>query len=67
VIGRNLVTVALVMLVSVNVTRGGYSVVAQGMTWSECRIQKALAGNGAWSDRDGNMRKLECRAEAGDS
>jgi hypothetical protein len=59
-----LATVALVMLVSVNVTRGGYSVIAQGMTWGECRSQKMLAGNGAWYDQRGNLRRLECRAES---
>lgn len=61
-------TLALVvMLVSVNLTRGGYSVVAQGMTWGECNREKLLVGNGAWVDYRGNMRRLECRAEAGDS
>jgi hypothetical protein len=55
------------MLVSVNLTRGGYSVVAQGMTWGECNREKLLVGNGAWVDYRGNMRRLECRAEAGDS
>ena len=65
---RNLTTLALVvMLVSVNLSRGGYSVVAQGMTWGECNREKMLAGNGAWLDHRGNMRRLECRGEAGDS
>lgn len=65
---RNLTTLALVvMLVSVNFTRGGYTVIAQGMTWSACRGEKMRYGNGAFVDHQGNMRRLECRAEAGDS
>jgi hypothetical protein len=64
---RNLTTLALVvMLVSINHTRGGYSVVAQGMSWIQCRAQLVNAGSGAWVDYRGDMRMLECRREAGD-
>ena len=55
-----------VMLVSVNYTQGGYSVVGQGMTWIECRSALVNAGSGTWVDDRGNMRSLECLAEDGD-
>lgn len=60
------VAALLVMLVSVNLTRGGYTVLAQGMTWIECRGLLGQYGPSAWPDRYGNIRQHQCRAEPGD-
>ena len=55
------------MLISSNLTAGGYSVVAQGMTWGECRAVLAAAGPGAFIDGAGHLRQLVCMAEQGDT
>jgi len=63
---RRLRELTLVMLVSTNVTYGGYTVLAQGMLWSECYAVLAEVGNGAYIDNHGHMRVRECVAEEGD-
>jgi hypothetical protein len=55
-----------VMLVSTNLTYGGYTVIGQGMTWVECYALIASVGAGAFIDHAGHLRIRECLAEPGD-
>jgi len=61
---RRLRELTLVMLVSTNITYGGYTVLAKGMTWVECYAVLAEVGAGAYIDRRGHMRQRGCKEEA---
>lgn len=64
---RRLRELTIVMLISTNLTYGGYTVLAQGMSWGECRALLAEFGPGAWVDRRGHLRHRECVLEQGET
>lgn len=56
----------VVMLISSNLTYGGYTIVGQGMTWISCRAVLVNVGASAYYGLRGELRIRSCVAEPGD-
>lgn len=63
---KKLANIAAVMLISSNLTYGGYTIIGQGMTWISCRAVLVDIGSSAYYDLNGALRIRSCMAEEGD-